>query len=163
MTANWSSRMSHFTVGNCLVNSSASLLGSGNPVSKYPLRVTGALPQEVATTAELLVEPALSESLPGALHPAVTTTPSTATKLRLIISADMSYLPGLGAAQPASAPSKGPRRVRHAGSAVERCRVTSTKPHRIRSVNRFSRSTFLAPAAAGWRRGQVVDRSIKRT
>ena len=34
ITANWSSRMSHLTFGNCLVNSSERFFGSGKPVSK---------------------------------------------------------------------------------------------------------------------------------
>ena len=33
MTANWSSRMSKVTLGYCFVNSAASSLGSGKPVS----------------------------------------------------------------------------------------------------------------------------------
>src|SRR5690348_4572364 len=43
--ANWSCLMSHLTLGYCFVNSSLSLNGRSNPVSKYAFKVTGELPQ----------------------------------------------------------------------------------------------------------------------
>src|SRR5207248_9728845 len=42
---NWSCLMSHVTFGNCFVNSSLSLTGRSNPVSKYAFNLTGAVPQ----------------------------------------------------------------------------------------------------------------------
>src|SRR5664279_3648995 len=44
--ANWSWLMFQVTFGNCLVNSADSLNGRSKPVSKYPFRTTGAVPQD---------------------------------------------------------------------------------------------------------------------
>src|SRR3954454_16748685 len=57
--------MFHLTLGYCLENSSASVFGSGNPVSKYPLKVIGAVPQVAAfATAPLLTAWVEVEGLP---------------------------------------------------------------------------------------------------
>src|SRR6185369_3020299 len=80
MTANWSSRISHFTFGYCLVNSSARSFGSGKPVSKYPLRVIGAVLHVGEVVGEApLFGAAVDELLPGALHAAVASSPANAS------------------------------------------------------------------------------------
>src|SRR5579875_925717 len=53
MTANGSSRIFHVTFGYCLVNSLVSSTVPGKPVSKYPCRVTGLVPQLAAKLAGL--------------------------------------------------------------------------------------------------------------
>ena len=79
MTVNWSSRMLNVTFGCCLVNSSASALASGKPVSAYISRVIGSVPSSVLTAAS---EPVRGDSsAPGALH-AVATSPSASTGAR---------------------------------------------------------------------------------
>src|SRR3954453_16213174 len=76
--------MFHLTLGNCLENSSARFLGSGKPVSKYPLKVTGAVPQVAAlVTAPLLAAAVDPEELPpGPPQAAAARIPPTASAAR---------------------------------------------------------------------------------
>ena len=48
---NWSCLMSQVTFGNCFVNSSDSLNGRSNPVSKYAFMTTGSVPQSGVVAA----------------------------------------------------------------------------------------------------------------